>query len=205
MPFYHDGPDKNFRAFSSYEEFINWFGNHPVKPEPHKDFGFYFREFTFLSDWLKPRVIFELGTNFGIGSFFLSKLNPEAKIYSVDNATKPFEIDNKLYPVGHFVRHYNLKNVELVTCNTLDFEPKEVADMIFIDADHSGKAVWYDSLWAMRNINLERHVILWHDFNPSNPEMKGLVGAVDKFSYYVDRSVYRLKDSYSAFMFGSWR
>ena len=195
------GEDKNLKAFNNNKEFIEWYCYHPKKPEPYRDDGFYSRELTFLSDYIQPNIIVELGTSLGIGTFMLSILNPYATIYTVDNKDIQYLPGDIKVPTGYISRLNN------VYCNYINGDsyktkiPREF-HLCFIDADHSGENVWKDTLWAWDNKN-SRYAIIWHDYRIENPECRGLVEAVNKFSTITD--IYKLEDSSTAWTIGEMK
>lgn len=199
-PLAWEGEDKNLRAFNSKEEFLDWFCHHPEKPEPYRDYGFYTREFSFLSEFLAPKVIVELGTSLGIGTFMLSNLNPAARIYSVDCNPLQWLPGNTLCTVGKIALHNEVVSTQLFG-NSFEAVIPDKFNMCFIDADHSGDSVYKDSLWAWENKDPDNYVIMWHDFNDTHLDFVGLINAVTRFSNEVEITVYKLLDSTTAWCY----
>ena len=192
------GEDKNMKAFNSKEEYIEWFCFHPSVPEPYRDDGFYVRELTMLSEYIHPSVVVELGTSVGMGTILLSNLNPEAKLYSVDIADTTFIPGNKIVPIGYLSKMNGI-DCEYVHGKSYEFEPEEEVDFCFIDGDHLEEGVWKDSLWSWKHKS-DDFVIVWHDFRIGHPEFQGLIRSITRFSAYVGKDVYKLKDSSTVWM-----
>jgi len=193
-----EGEDKNLKAFNSVEEFINWFCYHPETPEPYRDYGFYVRELTSLSHFINPSVIIELGTSYGIGMVMLSNLNPKANLYTVDIKEKIKFFGNKIVPIGYLSKLNNIK-CEYIRGKSYEFVPPENFDLCFIDGDHTEEGVWKDSLWAWENKNKD-YVIIWHDYHLNHPDFIGLINSIKRFSKYIGKDVYKLKDSSTVWM-----
>jgi hypothetical protein len=190
------GEDKNLKAFNSPEEYIRWFGEHPSEPVPYKNFGFYARELTALSHFIQPKVIVELGTNYGAGTFMLEKLNPQSKIYTVDCSDFHPAPENNTFPNGMLAIKNNstAKFIKGVSWETV---LPEKFNMCFIDADHSEEAVTKDSIWAWEN-RAEENIIIWHDVFEECP---GTVRAVIRFSKSAGADIFKLKDSHCAWTY----
>lgn len=190
------GEDKNLRAFGDFDRYMDWFCDHPKTPEPYKDYGFYTRELTYLSFFIKPKVIVELGTNCGAGTLMLSNLNPNAKLYTVDNKRIQILPDEYIMQTG-YIAHLNEVKFTFILGDSWETEINEKFNFCFIDADHSEEAVRADSLWAWKNKS-DEFVIVWHDICDSCPSaMKALA----KFSEEIDTPVYRLWDSHCAWTY----
>ena len=192
------GEDKNLRAFNSKEDFIEWYCYHPSEAESYRDDGFYPRELTFLSDYVKPNFIIELGTSLGMGTFMLSMLNPDAVLYTVDNKDMQYLPGYIKVSTGYISR---LNNVYCQYINGESYKTKipEKFHLCFIDADHSGETVWKDTLWAWANKS-NKYAIIWHDYRVDNSEFDGLIESIKKFSTITD--IYKLKDSSTVWTVG---
>ncbi len=192
VPITWTGEDKNFQALTDKGKFIEWFCFHPTVPEPHRDFGFPTRELTYLSSFMKPKVVVELGTNIGVGSFILSRLNPEAVLYTVD--TKDKQVFG--WETGYFSKKNN------VPCNYvrgISWETKipEKVNLCFIDADHSAEGTFNDSKWAWDN-KADDFMIIWHDVHHFTP---GVIEGINKFCDVYGVDVFSLNDSSMAWMY----
>lgn len=195
-PYLFDREDKNLTAFGSKEAFISWYGQPPGN-EPYRDDGFYPRELTWLSMWCRPKKIVEFGTDKGIGSLMLSRLNPDAIIHTIDIMQEvPMPGDGHV-ETGFFAR--SCENVHFCTGNSKNFEMDGV-DLCFIDGDHSADGVWGDSVRAWMNRSAgERWAIIWHDYR-NHHDMAGLKAAIWRFSNLVRKKVYKFADSSTVFM-----
>lgn len=189
--------DKNLRAFRSKQDFISWYGQPPGN-EPYRDDGFYTRELTWLSMWCQPKKVVEFGSDKGIGTFILSRLNPDAYVHTIDNRSQiPMPPNDSRVPAGYFAKE--CKNVTFHHGDSKEFSLYGV-DLCFIDGDHSQEGVWYDSLRAWQNRTRDgRWVIAWHDYRDTE-EMAGLKAAINHFSDFVRKRVYKFADSSTVFM-----
>lgn len=199
----YEGEDKNLLALRSKEEFMSWYGQSPGKiGEPYRDNGFYVRELTWLSMWANPRTVVEFGTDKGIGTFILKRLNPQSTLYTVDISLKVQMPPNDQRVDAGFFALLNKLNAVFVHANSKNFECIDPVDFCFIDGDHSKDKVWQDSLraWANRSKN-GRWVIVWHDFRDEEA-FAGLKISVHRFSDLVRKKVYKFEDSATAWMYG---
>ena len=132
-----------------------------------------------------------------MGTFLLDRLNPQAKIYTIDIADHAYMPSDKKVEIGFFSK--------LNQCDILYFKVKPIvsANLIFIDGDHSENAVWEDSLWAWKHINQsKRWTIIWHDARQGNEEFRGLLMALNRFSDYTRKKIYKFSDSSTVWMTG---
>lgn len=195
------GEDKNLLAFKDPDLFKEWYGTHPITPEPYRDFKFYQREFTVFSWRICPKTIVELGTSLGIGTFMLHNLNKEAEIiYSVDNRQEQFLPGNVTVPTGYFAKINAVPYIQ-VFGNSWELEIDRPFNMCFIDADHSKDAVYKDSVWAWKNKDPNKYVILWHDVDYGHPDFVGLIESINRFSDEYEVPVYVLEDSHVAWCY----
>ena len=197
VPSSYLGEDKNLLAFRSKEAFISWYGQPPGN-EPYRDDGFYTRELTWLSAWCKPKIVAEFGSDKGIGTFILSRLNPDAEVHTIDNRDLvPMPPADQRVRAGFFA--LPCRNAYFHVGNSKNFAMSHT-DFCFIDGDHSEQGVWNDSLraWINRNEG-NRWVIVWHDYR-NTEEMAGLRAAIFRFSNFVRKKVYRFEDSSTVFM-----
>lgn len=192
----YQGEDKNMNALKSKEAFIEWFAQ-PPGDEPYRDDGFYVRELSWLSKWCNPKKVVEFGTDKGLGTFILSRLNPQASVDTTDIRHKVPMPDNSEKLAGFFAAQCS--NVFQYNGDSSLLEFKDV-DFCFIDGDHSQDAVWEDSLraWGNRNKN-GRWVIVWHDYREGHG-FTGLKMAINRFSDLVRMRVYKFKDSSTVWM-----
>lgn len=190
------GEDKNILSWQSKEDYIKWLGQPPgYVGEPYRDDCFYTRELTWLSDWCQPSIVVEIGTDKGMGTFLLDRLNPEAKIYTIDIVDYAYMPPDNIVEIGLFSK--------LNQCDILYFKVKPIvsANLIFIDGDHSEDAVWEDSLWAWKHIDKsKRWAIIWHDARQGSEEFTGLLRAIHKFSDYTRNKIYKFADSSTVWM-----
>ena len=88
-----------------------------------------------LCNYYQPKYILELGTNLGVGTFFLHEGNPNSKIVSVDGCTETQSIAKQN------LTHTNLLFVHSKFEDFLkNLEPQKF-DLIYIDGDHRGEAL----------------------------------------------------------------
>lgn len=189
-PWGFDGEDKNLRAFRSKEAFVNWYAQEPGPvAHPYRDEAFYTRELTVVSMLVQPKRIVEFGTRFGISTLLLRILNPQAELFTVDNAASATLPNNEVVCIGHLAKMQGV-NAKFVYGNSYEFSAKDV-DLCFIDADHCN-GVSSDQLRAWDNRNKDRGAIVWHDYNERHP---AVVHSVHKFCEDTGLELRRLPDS----------
>lgn len=88
-----------------------------------------------LSNYYQPRTILELGTNLGVGTFFLHEGNPKAKIISVDGCSETQNIAKK------YLTHSNILFIHSKFDDYLSQLIEQKFDLIYIDGDHRGEAL----------------------------------------------------------------
>ena len=194
----YSGEDKNLLAWRSKEEFIAWYGQPPGN-EPYRDNGFYTRELSWLSLWCNPKIVLEIGTDKGIGTFLLSRLDSQALIHTLDIKPTVKMPDDSDIETGYFAKE-NQFNIIFEQMDSKDYKLADV-DLCFIDGDHSKEAVWNDSLAAWWNRHKARRwVIVWHDYRDGE-EFRGLKTSIHRFSQTVARKpVFKLTDSATVWM-----
>lgn len=129
-----------------------------------------------LSMAYKPKVIVEMGVDAGFTTLQFCKLNPDARVYGIDNRSQN---SNTKLPIGFHVLMNNVSNLTLAIMNSWDFSMPGKVDLCFIDAEHCGEAPWKDTLRAWDNRNtLGDWCIAWDDYHPNNPDV---FGAVNRF------------------------
>lgn len=193
------GEDKNILAWQSKEAFISWYGQSPgIEAQPYRDNGFYVRELTWLSMWCSPKTVVEMGTDKGIGTFLLSRLNPQATIHTVDNKPEVFMPGDLKVETGLFAKQNDFNmSFHIGQSDQLTIED---VDLCFIDGDHSKHSVWQDSLRAWANRPKQgRWVMIWHDYRDGE-DFVGLKIAINRFSDVVRKKVYKLMDSTTVWM-----
>lgn len=199
-PFDWPYEDKNVGAFTSAERYIEWVGDHPKEPEPYKDYGFYTRELTYLSSFIKPEVVVELGTYMGAGTFLLSKLNPLADIVTVDVTQAVQGPSGYVCSTGSLASK-NLVKYKQVFGNSWDTVLDKPFNLCFIDAEHTAEAVMRDSMWAWKNKDSSNYCIVWHDLRVHDLGLAEYINAIMEFSDRVGTTVYHMSDSYCAWCF----
>ena len=192
----YKGEDKNLLSWRSQDDYIIWWAQSPGS-EPYRDNGFYTRELTWLSQWCDPRIVVEIGTDKGMGTILLDRLNYPAETYTVDIAEHAYMPPDRQVEIGFFSK--------LNECQVyyLKVKPEVKANLIFIDGDHSESAVWEDSLWAWNHIDKsKRWAVIWHDARQGNEEFGGLLRAIHRFSDMTRKRIYKFADSSTVFMTG---
>jgi len=195
-----EGEDKNLKAFNSKKEYIEWYCFHPKAPEPYRDFGFYTRELTALSNFMRPKVIVEIGTGLGAGTFLLYHLNPDAHLITIDRKRFQKAPENMVFQTGDLAIINGIP-YNFIWGNSSSAIITKKFNLCFIDGDHSFAAVWEDSLWAWENKDEDNFVIIWHDFREDNPEFEGLRKAIKLFSEWANIDIHKLKDSSTAWCY----
>lgn len=142
-----------------------------------------------LSMAYKPATIVEMGVFAGTTTMLLCKLNPESRIYGIDNHSR---FDDSL-PIGYMAMMQDVRNLTLAFMPSWEFSLPGQVDLCFIDADHTGDAPYKDSVRAWENRNISgQWCIAWDDYHPNQPDVKN---AVDRFVTEVNMPLQKL---------GSW-
>lgn len=112
---------------------------------------------------LKPDMIVELGTAFGIRTNLLGKLNPGATLISVDNLS-PYPLNDDRVETGYIAR-LNRTPFQFVHGETSETVLPRQFNLCYIDACHSPECVARDTAWAWENRNPGRFCIVWDDYD----------------------------------------
>lgn len=88
-----------------------------------------------ISNHYKPKRVLELGTSVGLGTWMLSKGNPQAEIVTVEGCPKTFQ-----FAKGQLG---DLPNTTCINSSFTDFLASNHSsyDLIYIDGDHRGERV----------------------------------------------------------------
>jgi predicted O-methyltransferase YrrM len=116
----------------------------------------YCRFFYFLSQFMQPKVVIDIGTHKGMSSGCLAAGAPEAAVYTVDIQNKTYK---EVCSLPNVIRRINQIK-----------DPIDSVDILFIDAEHDGeqpKQQFYE--WAPKL--KVGSIVMFDDIN-LNPEMK---------------------------------
>ncbi|MEQ9467576.1 MAG: O-methyltransferase [Ekhidna sp.] len=119
------------------------------------------RVLSMLSHMIQPKRILEIGTYTGYASLCLAEgLRPEGKLITIDN-NEELSVRTK----GYFAKSDFADQIEMKVGNALDIIPtlKENWDLVFIDADKSNYANYFDQVIDQVNIGgyLIADNVLW--------------------------------------------
>jgi predicted O-methyltransferase YrrM len=121
-----------------------------------------------LTSRLHPRAVFEFGTADGRTARNLAaNVELSGHVYTLNIPIDQDRTHNHNVPVGS--RFLGSPEADRITqlwgdSRLFRFEPYwGRCQVIFIDADHADAAVWSDSQTALRLVDRERGMILWHD------------------------------------------
>ena len=92
-----------------------------------------------IAQYINAKVIVELGTSLGITTLYISRLNPESKIYTLEGSPEVAQIAQKQFD------KLQANNIELIVGNFNEEFPKLLEkqinpDLIFIDGNHTYEA-----------------------------------------------------------------
>ena len=92
-----------------------------------------------VAQYIQAKTIIELGTSLGTTTLYISKLNPSAKIYTLEGSPKIAQIAQQQFD------ELQAENIELIIGNFNQEFPKLLAqqinpDLIFIDGNHTYEA-----------------------------------------------------------------
>lgn len=129
-------------------------------------------EYSFLLGALKllqPRVVFEIGTHYGMTTLYMARELPEARIITLDLPPGEDFVGGR---VGErFAGTPEASRIEQLRIDSraLDTGPfRGAVDAIFVDADHSYDAVRNDTEKAFEMLR-PGGTIFWHDFTAKSP------------------------------------
>lgn len=113
-------------------------------------------------------VVFEFGTADGRTTRNLAaNVGASGRVYTLNLPLEDDSTHSQAVPIGFRFQHSpEASSIEQLwgDSRTFDFSPfYKRCQVIFIDADHSDSAVWSDSQTALRLVNDQLGVILWHD------------------------------------------
>lgn len=144
-----------------------------------------------LSMAYAPSVVVEMGVDAGFTTLQFCKLNPGARVYGIDTASRN---GNTNLPICFHALMNDVTNLMLVLGRpSWEFELPGTVGLCFIDACHTGDAPYRDSVRAWKNRSAGGEwCIAWDDYHPSNPDV---VRAVDEFVAEVGMELHQV---------GSW-
>jgi predicted O-methyltransferase YrrM len=129
---------------------------------------------------VSPRTVFEFGTNLGKTARAVLDALPGVELYvgiDVPRQHVPHlacQLSEVPMAPGHYAagdKRYQLLLADSTTLTAADLEP---VDAVFIDGDHSARAVTHDSHLA-RALLRPGGIIIWHDYNNSAVEVNGVL------------------------------
>ena len=168
-----------------------------------------------LVEYLKPKVIFEMGTYNGFSTMHLAKNAPaDARVYTLDlNWDSKDAKDTKDFKHDLTEAHGDIKTMEANSrrwfhkdeCKgrivelygdsmTYDFSKfYGRTDFIFIDANHSYHYVKSDTENALKMLS-PKGIILWHDYDFIHPGIFRYLNQLAKVKklYYIERTRFAL-------------
>lgn len=88
-----------------------------------------------IIDYLKPKVIFDLGTSLGITTIYQASVSKKSKVYTFEGCPETAQVARENF------KHFNFQNIQLIEGNidvTLPQKVNEVSqiDYVFFDANH---------------------------------------------------------------------
>lgn len=132
----------------------------------------------------KPKVMFEIGTYFGLTTRVLAMAHPESIVHTID-LPEGFDPENddceipkddfhliKNRRVGDGFRHDpSIKNVVQHFGDTAkwDYTPVKDAELFFIDGSHTYEYIKNDTEKCLEACRGHKATFLWHDVHPAYP------------------------------------
>lgn len=135
---------------------------------------------TALADYFKCRRVLEIGVNTGATSAAILAGNDIIAEYIGVDLNKIWFVDNM--PAGHFALPDPRFRLIQSAGGLYDMKPADLApvDFVFIDADHSYKAIKYDTEFARQALNPAGGVIVWHDYqHPNCPDVRKYIHEIN--------------------------
>lgn len=156
----------------------------------------YYQAFIYLTKYVNPKLIVELGTQAGVGALHFRQGSSTAKIITVDIRPYPGE--------GKGLRDEN--NIESVICDSTEYAKQvkdKTVDILFCDANHTYESViaeitaWmpkmapngillFDDIWLLKN----------------KPEDKGMCRAWEELSKKYGKETFEVMKLHPAVNFG---
>jgi predicted O-methyltransferase YrrM len=117
---------------------------------------------------VRPAVVFEFGTANGRSTLHLARhVRPDGRVYTLNLPLEEDRGHRQSVPLGHCFRDTDETNaiVQLIgNSRAFDLSPYfGRCQMVFVDADHFEPGITHDSLAALRMVDRQFGVILWHD------------------------------------------
>jgi len=134
---------------------------------------------TALVDHFKCRRILEIGCNTGATSAAILAGNDIITEYIGVDLNKIWYVDE---PAGHFALPDPRFRLVQSAGGLYDMKPADLApvDFVFVDADHSYKAIKYDTEFARQALNPAGGVIAWHDYqHPNCPDVRKYIHEIN--------------------------
>ncbi len=121
-----------------------------------------------LSSQVRARTIFEFGTADGRTTRNLAaNVAPGGRVYTLNLQLHLDATHSQTVPVGfRFLGSPEAERITQLWGRSTEFEFAPYlggCQLVFVDADHSEAAVWADSQVAMRLVDREAGVVVWHD------------------------------------------
>jgi len=143
----------------------------------------------------------EIGVNRGATAINICKNNPDRQIYGVDllGETTMCRQQRIEQPNSNTVAEYcrDEKNFHLILESSWHIKIPGSVKMVFIDADHTYKAVKNDTENVLEQ--MKEGYIFWHDFhNNLHDDYLGVTRYLINLSY--ERQIYYFKNTWLAFM-----
>ena len=138
------------------------------------------RVLTALADYFKCRRCLEIGCNTGATSAAILAGNDIIAEYIGVDLNKIWFVDNM--PAGHFALTDPRFRLIQSACGLYDMQPSDLVpvDFVFVDADHSYKAIKYDTEFALEDLNPSGGVIAWHDYqHPNCPDVRKYIHEIN--------------------------
>jgi spermidine synthase len=134
---------------------------------------------TALVDHFKCRRVLEIGVNTGATSAAILAGNTVIEECIGVDLNKIWYVDE---PAGHFALPDPRFRLIQSAGGLYDMKPADLAplDFVFIDADHSYKAIKYDTEFSRQALNPAGGVIAWHDYqHPNCPDVRKYIHEIN--------------------------
>jgi predicted O-methyltransferase YrrM len=130
----------------------------------------------------KARRIFEFGTFIGRTTLHFARMNPDARVWTLDlpREQNPWRFADRVG--SYFAGTPEASRIQFLRADARTFDPapyRQSMDFIWVDGDHAFDSVRQDTLNAFEML-APGGAIFWHDFGPDSPELVSYIRTLTK-------------------------
>ncbi|MGG1073099.1 class I SAM-dependent methyltransferase [Priestia megaterium] len=190
----------------SKELFFNIFGNGNFKGEPPLFTGSDIYPIISLSRTFQPRTVIEIGIQRGGTAKCILENSPWIERYVGIDVTPDYRtslpIQRHEVPqiAGELIQEDSRVEIIVRKNGSRDLKPADlpIADLIFIDGDHSAEGVLFDTNLARQSIR-KGGIICWHDYG--NIHVPDVTKVIDNLNKQEGNHICLIENTFICFQF----